>query len=209
MVGLYGGSFDPVHIGHLRIAEDVREYYGLDRIIFVPAYHSPLKRKSRASASDRLHMLKISIQYNPFFDIDDLEIKRKGKSYTIDTIKHYTQLLDHIPVFIVGTDAFLTLHRWKNPQELICLTNFIVLGRGKDTQEKVKSYVSKNFPSIKFSNSSRINRKRPSHIYFFDSRRIDISSTEIRRRVKAGKSIKYLVLPEVEKYILLKKLYRG
>ncbi len=209
MIGLYGGSFDPVHIGHLRIAEDIREYYRLDRIIFVPAYHSPLKRKSRASAEDRLHMLKVSIQDNPFFDIDDLEIIRKGKSYTIDTIKHYTQLLDHIPVFIVGTDAFLTLHKWKKSEDLVGMTNFIVIGRGKDKKEEVVNYLKYRFPMLKFSTGKKISSEHPSHVYFFDSRRIDVSSTEIRRRVKAGKSIKYLVLPEVEKYILLKKLYRS
>ena len=209
MIGLYGGSFDPIHIGHLRIAEDIREFYKLDRIIFIPTYHSPLKRKSRASAKDRLHMLKVSLQSNPFFEIDDIEIKRKGKSYTIDTIKHYTQILNHVPVFIVGTDAFLTLHKWKKPLQLINIVNFIVIGRGKDTKEKVMNYLKSNFPMLKFLTNRKISSKSPRHVYFFDSRRIDVSSTEIRRRVKTEKSIKYLVLPEVEKYILLKKLYRS
>ncbi|WP_457636330.1 nicotinate (nicotinamide) nucleotide adenylyltransferase [Persephonella sp.] len=207
MVGIYGGSFDPVHIGHLRIAEDVREYYNLQNIIFIPAYHSPLKPESRASAKDRLQMIKISIKNNPFFSVDDIEIKRKGKSFTIDTIKAYKEK-GLLPVFIVGTDAFLTLHRWKNPEELSKTISFIVLGRGEDTFENVKSYLEENFPYLKLKTDNKISKK-PSTVYFFDQRRIDVSSTEIRQRVKTNRSIKYLVLPEVEEYIFNKKLYRG
>lgn len=207
MVGIYGGSFDPVHIGHLRIAEDVREYYNLPKIIFIPAYHSPLKPESRASAEDRLQMIKISVKNNPFFSIDDIEIKRKGKSFTIDTVKVYREK-GLLPVFIVGTDAFLTLHRWKNSEELSRLTSFIVLGRGKDSYDDVKNYLKENFPYMDLRIDNSIS-KNEGAVYYFDRRRIDVSSTEIRERVKTNRSIKYLVLPEVEEYILNKKLYRG
>ncbi len=207
MIGIYGGSFDPVHIGHLRIAEDVREFYNLQKIIFIPAYHSPLKPESRASAEDRIKMIKISIKNNPYFSIDDLEIKRKGKSYTIDTIKEYRKK-GLSPIFIVGTDAFLTLHKWKNPEELSRLTSFIVLGRGKDRYEDVRDYLKENFPYMDIRTDNSISKKEGS-VYFFSKRRIDISSTEIRERIKTNRSIKYLVLPEVEEYIFNKKLYRG
>lgn len=207
MIGLYGGSFDPVHIGHLRIAEDVREYFGFEKIIFVPAYHSPLKPESRASAEDRIYMLQLCVKYNRYFSIDDIEIKRKGKSYTIDTIRMYREK-GRFPFFILGTDAFLTLDRWKKPEELIKMTSFIVLGRGKDRLEDVKLFIKNRFPDLKL-----LQDKKPveeaGYVYFFDRRRIDISSTEIRRRVKDSRSIKYLVLPEVEEYIFYKKLYRG
>ncbi|WP_457626286.1 nicotinate (nicotinamide) nucleotide adenylyltransferase [Persephonella sp.] len=207
MIGLYGGSFDPVHIGHLRIAEDVREYFGFEKIIFVPAYHSPLKPESRASAEDRIYMLQLCVKYNRYFSIDDIEIKRKGKSYTIDTIRMYREK-GKFPFFILGTDAFLTLDRWKKPEELIKMTSFIVLGRGKDRLEDVKLFIKNRFPDLKL-----LQDKKPveeaGYVYFFDRRRIDISSTEIRRRVKESRSIKYLVLPEVEEYIFYKKLYRG
>jgi nicotinate-nucleotide adenylyltransferase len=207
MIGLYGGSFDPVHIGHLRIAEDVREYFGFEKIIFVPAYHSPLKPESRASAEDRIYMLQLCVKYNRYFSIDDIEIKRKGKSYTIDTIRMYREK-GKFPFFILGTDAFLTLDRWKKPEELIKMTSFIVLGRGKDRLEDVKLFIKNRFPDLKL-----LQGKKPveeaGYVYFFDRRRLDISSTEIRRRVKESRSIKYLVLPEVEEYIFYKKLYRG
>ncbi|MDQ7055140.1 MAG: nicotinate (nicotinamide) nucleotide adenylyltransferase [Persephonella sp.] len=212
MIGLYGGSFDPVHIGHLRIAEDIRESYRLDKVVFIPAYHSPLKRKSRAPAEDRLHMLKLSIQNNSFFEIDDIEIKRKGKSYNFcgyyKTLHQSSELCSC--KFIVGTrDAFQHFTDGKSLKSLIDLTNFIVIGRGENTYKDVENYLIKNFPYMKLSRTNHINWKTSSRVYFFDSRRIDVSSTEIRRRIKTGKSIKYLVLPDVEKYILLKKLYRG
>ena len=209
MIALYGGSFDPVHIGHLRIAEDIRETYGLKKIIFIPAYHSPLKPGSRASAEDRLNMLNISIKTNPYFSIDDIEIKRKGKSYTIDTILLYRKKLSHIPVFIVGTDAFLSLHRWKDPQGLLKNTNFIVAGRDKTSFYEVLEYVREYFPFAVVHTDTKIPPDEASHIFYFDMRRIDISSTEIRNRIKEKKSIRYLVLPEVEEYIFYKKLYRG
>ncbi len=209
MIALYGGSFDPIHIGHLRIAEDIRETYNFEKIIFIPAYHSPLKPGSRASAEDRVQMIKISINRNPFFDIDDIEIKRKGKSYTIDTILSYKKKISHIPVFILGTDAFLSLHKWKEPEELLKNTNFIVAGRDKFSFYEVLEYVREYFPFAKIHTGSKIPKNEPSNIFYFDIRRLDVSSTEIRSRVKEGKSIKYLVLPEVEEYIFNKKLYRG
>ncbi len=207
MLALYGGSFDPVHIGHLRIAEDIREFYSLSKIIFIPAYHSPLKPECRAPEKDRIEMLKLSLKYNGYFDLDDLEIKRKGKSYTIDTIMVYKNKLGYYPSFIVGTDAFLTLDRWKDPEKLLKNCNFIVVGRGKDTKDKVNNFLKNKF-SRKLSKKNIIEPQKTG-IYFFDSRRIDISSTEIRQRVKEKRSIKYLVLPEVEEYILEKRLYRG
>ncbi len=210
MIALYGGSFDPVHIGHLRIAEDIREFFSLDKVVFVPAYHSPLKPESRASAEDRIYMLKLSIKYNEnFFEISDLEIKRKGKSYTLYTAEYFFKLLKYPPGFIVGTDTFLQLHRWKEPEKLLELLNFIVVGRGKDTFDKVKKYIQEYFPSVEIYYNRNVIDKNKTAVYFFESRRIDISSTEIRERLRKNKPITYLVLPEVEYYINKKRLYRG
>jgi len=209
MIALYGGSFDPVHIGHLRIAEDIRETFSIEKVIFIPAYHSPLKPGSRALAEDRLNMLKLSIKNNQFFDFDDIEIKRKGKSYTIDTILYYKKKIGYTPVFIVGTDAFLTLHLWKEPFRLLKNANFIVAGRDKTSFYEVVEYIKDYFPFVKLRSDTDIPKDEPSNVFYSDMRRLDISSTEIRNRIKEGKSIKYLVLPEVEEYIFNKKLYRG
>jgi len=207
LIALYGGSFDPVHIGHLRIAEDIREDFNFDKIVFIPAYHSPLKPSSKAPAKDRLKMLEMAIRYNPYFEIDDLEIRKGGKSFTIDTINEYRKRLNYNPVFIVGTDSLLSLHKWKDADKLIKLTNFIVVGRGKDSFYNVQDYLDEYFPDIQLSTDRNIEPDK-TKIFYFDSRRIDISSTEIRSRVKTGKSIKYLVLPEIEEYIIKKNFYK-
>ena len=206
MIALYGGSFDPVHIGHLRIAEDIREEYELSKIVFIPAYHSPLKPGSRASAEHRIKMLQIAIKDNPFFSIDDLEIKRGGKSFSIDTISFYKKKLGYNPIFILGTDAFLSLHKWKKPKTLLKITNFLVVGRGRDHFYNVKDYLQEYFPNVELSTDKKIDVNKVK-VYFFDSRRLDISSTEIRDRIKTLKSIKYLVIPEIEDYIIKNKLY--
>ncbi len=208
MIALYGGSFDPVHIGHLRIAEDIREFYGFEKIIFIPANISPLKAKTNASAEDRVNMLKLSIKNNPFFEISTIEIEREGKSFTIDTIEAFKKRLGYNPFFIVGTDAFLTLHLWKEPVKLLKNTNFIVVGRGNDTFYNVKDYIDEYFPFVKIKKDCQID-KSGAFVYFYDCRKIDVSSTEIRYRVKENKSIKYLVLKEVEEYILKNNLYRS
>ncbi len=205
MIGLYGGSFDPVHIGHLRLAEDIREYFNLNKIIFIPTYISPLKSKSNAKPEDRLNMLKLATEYNPFFEIDDREIREKKVSYTIKTIMYYKSKLNYNPIFIVGSDAFLTLHKWKEYNVLLENTNFIVIGRGRDTlvilDEYLKSMFCKNIRLEKNINPFL------AEVYFFNGRKIDISSTEIRNKIKRGIPITYLVPPNVENYIKERRLY--
>jgi len=207
MIALFGGSFDPVHLGHLRIAEDVREYYNFSKIIFIPAYHSPLKESHFLSSEDRFRMLDLSIKNNPFFEISDFEINKKEKSYTIDTIKFFKEKLGYNPFFIVGSDAFLTLDKWKEPINLLENTNFIVVSRDNTDFEKIKEFLLVKFLYYRLCVDNSLNLSE-TKVYFFKSRQLEISSTEIRNRVKTGKSIKYLVLPEVEEYIYAKGLYR-
>ena len=205
MIAIYGGSFDPIHIGHLRLAEDVREYFGFRQVVFVPAYISPFKDRHFASPEDRKKMLHLAIKNNPYFFIDDFEIRQSGKSYTIDTIKYFKKNYDNL-FFLLGTDTFLSLHKWKNYKELVELTNFIVLLRGNDTIINIENYIKKFFPNKKLKKDNQINFSETS-FYIFEARKIDISSTEIRERIKEGRSIKYLVLPEIERYIKENRLY--
>ncbi|WP_299239030.1 nicotinate (nicotinamide) nucleotide adenylyltransferase [Sulfurihydrogenibium sp.] len=207
MIALFGGSFDPVHLGHLRIAEDIREYYNFSKIIFIPAYHSPLKEYHFSSPEDRLRMLDLSIRNNPFFETSDFEINKKEKSYTIDTIKYFKEKLGYNPFFIVGSDAFLTLDKWKEPINLLENTNFIVVSRDNTDFEKIKEFLLVKFSYNRLCEDNNLNLSE-TKVYFFKSRQLEISSTEIRNRVKAGESIKYLVLPEVEEYIYVRRLYR-
>jgi len=178
---LYGGSFNPIHLGHLRIAEDIREDFKLDKIIFIPAYQSPLKSKYPVRPEDRLMMIKLSIKHNPNFEVDDLEIKKSSVSYTIETILHYKKKLGYNPIFnpifIVGTDAFLTLHKWKEPELLIENTNFIVVEREGIDITIVRSYLKEHFCK-ELQLDTIINPFR-AEVYYYKGRRIDISSTEI------------------------------
>ncbi len=206
MIAIFGGSFDPVHLGHLRIAEDVREFFGLGKIIFVPAFISPLKSHTTAPPEDRINMLNLAIKNNPFFELSDYEIKKGGKSYTVDTAKYYQKILPYKPIFIVGSDSILTFHKWKNPDELLSIANFIVVGRGKDSYKVVSQYLKKMF---NYLNTYYNEKDIKDGVYFYDSRRFDISSTEIRERVKLNKSIKYLTTKEVEEYIYIKNLYKS
>ncbi|MEZ0323963.1 MAG: nicotinate (nicotinamide) nucleotide adenylyltransferase [Hydrogenothermaceae bacterium] len=206
-VAIFGGSFDPVHLGHLRIAEDIREYFSLEKIIFTPAYLSPLKFSHSASAEDRLNMLKLAISDNPNFDISTYEIDKKGKSYSIDTLNFFKEKLGYNPAFIVGTDAFLTLEKWKEPKRLLNTANFIVVFRDKAYIDQIKEVVYKINSDIQVLNHNRIDFNKTG-VYIYSKRRMDISSTEIRERIKKNLSIRYLVVKEVAEYIYKNNLYR-
>ncbi|MCX7737882.1 MAG: nicotinate (nicotinamide) nucleotide adenylyltransferase [Hydrogenothermaceae bacterium] len=204
MITLFGGSFDPIHLGHLRIAEDVREYFSFEKVVFVPSHFSPLKYTHSASPEDRLQMLNLATLDNPHFEISDYEIKKVGKSYTVETISFFKGNLGYNPGFVVGSDAFLTLKSWKEPENLLNNTNFIVVVRGDDGVEKVLEFTKDLNRKVSFSS---VVDPQKSGIYLFSQRRMDISSTEVRDRVKRRLSIKYLVPEKVEKYIKDKGLY--
>jgi len=193
----FGGSFDPVHLGHLLIARDLLEELSIEELVFLPAYQSPLKEPHRASPEDRLEMLKLATKGMERFSISTLELNRKGISYTVDTAKQLFQGLKERPTFLIGADSALTLHLWKDPDELVKLAKFIIIDRASKGKE-VKTYFKERFPQLKEDEDYLI----------LSIRRIDISSTEIRQRIKEGKSIRWLVPQDVEEYILSRGLYR-
>ncbi len=192
-VGILGGTFNPPHIGHLIVAEFVREEVGLDKIIFVPCASPPHKQNldylsQLAESEHRFEMVKIAIKGNPFFEASDIEIKRGGISYTIDTVN---QMLERFPNYdfylLIGADQFKDFHTWREPEEIVKKVQLIVFNR--------PGFV---IPESKFSPFAR----------FITIPNIEVSASEIRSRVKSGKSIKYLVPPEVEEYIYANGLYR-
>lgn len=188
-VGIYGGTFDPIHLGHLITAQSVREIRELDKIIFVPAYLSPHKLDIKASSpKHRLNMLKLAVEGVDFFDISDFEIKKKQISYTIDTLtelkKHYDEL-----ELIIGYDNIFKFYTWKEPDEIIKLAKLIVLKR-------------------KSSYPPPYEDKYYNQAVFVQTRGIEISATDIRERVKRGQPINYLVTKEVKDYIFEHNLYK-
>lgn len=185
-IGILGGTFNPIHIGHLILAEEVREQLGLGKIIFVPAYLPPHKDNSDIiDAKDRLKMVKLAIEGNPAFSVSDAEIKRDGRSYTIDTVKEFNQKYPGDDLyFIIGSDLLKYLDEWKDLNDIIKMVKFIAATRPGYPLEKI-----------------------PGHISTIPIRAVDISGFEIRKAIRAGNSFRYLVPDTVYKYIAKKKLY--
>ena len=130
-IGLFGGTFDPIHWGHLRSAEEVREAFALDRVLLIPAASPPhKKRQPTTSPGDRLKMVRLAIAKNPSFAVSTVEISRRGKSYSVDTIRHFAARWPKDALyFILGLDAFREIGSWKDFQEIFPLCHFIVISR--------------------------------------------------------------------------------
>ena len=188
-VGIFGGTFDPIHMGHLITAQSVREIRELDKIIFIPAFISPHKASVEASSTEnRLNMIKIAIKDVPFFECSDIEIKKGGISYTVDTLRELKKIYDEIE-FIVGYDNIFSFHKWKEPDEILKLAKLIVLKR-------------------KSSHPPPFEDKYYRQAIFVQTRGIEISATDIRERVKHNLPIHFLVPQKVKEYIYEQKLYR-
>lgn len=192
-----GGTFDPIHYGHLLVAERVREEFGLDCIFFIPTGNPPHKNyKKMASSDDRYKMTAYAVDSNPYFELLDIEVKREGCSYTIDTVSQLKEVLgeDCILYFIIGADNAGEILNWKRAGELLKEIEFIIVTRPGQWEERFKDDIEK----IK-ENGGRVN--------IAEIPMIPINSTEIRERIKSGKSIKYIVPKEVEDYISENRLY--
>jgi len=199
-IGVLGGTFDPVHTGHLIVAADVRAELGLSEVLFVPAGKPWLKLKEERTitpAEHRLAMVRLAIKGNPYFKVSTMEIDRPGSSYSIDTVLELKNKLGPKAeiYFIVGPDALVELPQWKEPARLIEACQIVGIGR----------------PGYARADLRVLNRSVPGaakRIMLLDVPQIDISSTDIRKRVAQGQSIRYLVPEAVQKYIEEHKLYR-
>jgi len=192
-LGLFGGTFDPIHLAHLIIAEWVREGLGLDRVLFVPADVPPHKTQRELSpAWQRLAMVRLATADSPFFVASDLEIRRGGISYTIDTVRAVRQLFavaaDEL-FLIIGSDSLQEIATWREPEKIFAACQVAVVTRpGYDHDKAPAEFAAK--------------------ATFLATPLLDVSSSQIRERVKAGKSIRYLVPRSVERYIEEHGLYR-
>jgi nicotinate-nucleotide adenylyltransferase len=187
-VGIFGGTFDPIHLGHLITAQSVREIRNLEKIIFIPAFISPHKSDVKTtSAEDRSNMIKLAIDGIPFFDYSDIEIKKGGVSYTIDTLKELKKIYNEVEI-IIGYDNIFSFHTWKEPDEIMKLAKIVVLKR-------------------KSSHPPQFEDKYYHQAVFVQTRGIEISATDIRERVKNKMPINFLVPPAVMEYIYKHKLY--
>ena len=190
-VGIMGGSFNPIHMGHLILAESAFEQAGLDKILFMPLKNPPHKDKSTMiSDNHRVNMVSLAIEGNPHFDLSKLEIERKGTTYTVDTLRILTNENPDINYyFIVGADSFLMMEKWKNPKELFELATILVADRDKQGRDKL----TKHYQFLKEEYGTKAN--------FIDIPNIDLSSASIRERINKNKSIRYMVPDKVWEYI--------
>lgn len=189
-LGIFGGTFDPIHIGHLIVAEEARARLDLDHVLFVPARVSPLKPEGTFfSPAERLRMVKLAIEDNPHFSVSRIDLGREGPSYTVDTLRTIRQeLCDEAQLFfIMGADALKTLNSWYRPEDIIRMTRLIAISR-PGAQVDLKA-LEENVPGV--SEATDI----------VDTLQIGISSTDLRSRLKQGLPIKYQVPAPVEAFI--------
>ena len=207
-VGLFGGTFDPVHNGHLRVAEEVREHFALEKVYFIPAFIQPLKRRIKVTAAaDRLKMVEMATRSNTSFHASEIEMRRGGVSYSIDTIRAFAARYGEV-FFLVGLDAFLEIHLWKEYREVFELAHLIVLVR--PTHKKVNRrdvFPVSLRPHVKAVDENTYEHSSGKRIYFLRVTQLDISSTMIRELARNGSSIKYLVSYGVERFIKKRGLY--
>ncbi len=189
--GIMGGTFDPIHYGHLVTAEEVRDYFDLDEVVFVPSGRPPHKIGQKITDPEhRYLMVVLATVTNPYFSVSRVEIERPGPSYSVDTVRYFKTLWgkETEVFFITGADAFAQISTWNNPQELLTMCTFVAASR----------------PGYKLN----IDKDFRDRVRIIEVSALAISSSEIRRRVRRGESIKYLLPETVEHYIYKNGLYR-
>ena len=214
-IGILGGTFNPIHYGHLAAAEEVRDRLKLDRVLFIPSNFPPHKQDEHVpSALERMEMVRLAISGNAYFEPSDIEIKRGGTSYTIDTIEALRQAYPGAELyFITGLDTFLEIQTWHEWTRLLTLCCFVVLSR---PGYRFVDLMKIDFVKSAENDLAALDRGDLQHaeinstaftIFLEMIPLYDISSTDIRKRVKEGLSIKYLLPEAIEIYIIKKRLY--
>lgn len=186
-IGIFGGTFNPIHFGHLVLAEQAYEKLKLSKVIFIPSFHPPHKNSQGiVSAFHRYNMVRLAIQGNRRFEVSDMEIKRRGCSYLVDTLREFKKIYPKVELFFIsGSDVSVQIAKWKSIEEILSLSKFVLAKR----------------PGYRLKKYSR-------HIFMISITELDISSSIIRQKIRLGRSIRYLMPMRVYKYIKDKGLYR-
>lgn len=209
-LGLFGGTFNPIHYGHLRAAEEVSDFLELQRLLFIPAARPPHKSTETVTPfRARLEMVRLAVSDHPLFEVSDIENQRPEKSYSVETLRLFRREVGPAAeiYFIVGLDAMLEIETWRDFREIFKLCHFVVLDRpGYDFP--ALAVILKNRLSCSYQAGNQVfHHPEGSKIYFRPITRLDISSTQIRRLTVAGRSVRYLLPETVRRYILENKLY--
>jgi len=196
-MGIFGGTFDPPHVGHLLIAEWAREQLGLERVIFVPSGTPPHKlSRARSSAPSRLAMTRLAVHGNPAFEVSALETRRRGPSFTIDTVRVFRRAHEHSRLYlIIGADSLDEFHTWRDPDSIASEVTLAVAGRPGAASGPARA-------------ERRAPRRFASAVVWLDNPGLDVSSSGIRARARRGRSLRYLVPDRVARYIESHEFYR-
>lgn len=211
MIGIYGGTFDPVHFGHLRPALDVLEGLGLQQVRFIPCGQPPHRQQAVASAEQRLHMLSLAVSSEQNFLVDDREITRPGLSYMVDTLRSLKQdMPEEMFCLIVGMDAFNEFDTWKEWQQILQMVHLIVSHRPHAVfdDSKVSNALTSHVVEHSVKKREELDSSNMGKILFFPVTQLDISSTDIRERVRQKRDIHYLLPDAVIDYIRQQKIYQ-
>ncbi len=196
-LGLFGGTFDPPHLGHLVVAQDVAERLSLDGLLFLVAGLPPHKRGEVLSPpSLRVEMARAAVAGNPLFNVSEVELDREGPTYTVDTLRHFRVVHPDAELFfLLGADQLAEFHEWQEPEGIAALVTLVVVGRDGVGPDQL--------PPVALGSGGELN------FISLDVTRVDISSSEVRARVREGLSIEYLVPEEVRRIIETHRLYRS
>lgn len=197
--GIMGGTFNPIHIGHLLLAENARDVFGLDEILFVPSGLSYMKSEIEiVDKKMRLEMTRLAIEDNPFFKLSMLEVEREGNSYSYETLEALRELDPETELyFIVGADSLFSMETWKRPEIIFQSCTILVAARDEKDNNELKEQIA------------YLDKKYKAKIGVVAMKEISISSTDIRDRIQKGKSIRYMVPDSVIAYIERHRLYMG
>jgi nicotinate-nucleotide adenylyltransferase len=212
-LGLFGGTFNPIHLGHLRAAVEVREAFNLDRLLLIPSAQPPHKMAEHvANAEDRLEMVRLAIHGEPSLEVSDVELARPGLSYTIETLRYFQDRFgsESDIHFIVGQDAFSEITTWKSYQALFVTAHFIVMTRPRSKLRRLEDFIHTQISAeYKYDpTSNQYSHSRWRTIFCLDITYLDISATKIREWIRRGRSIRFLVPDAVQGFIDKKGLYR-
>jgi nicotinate-nucleotide adenylyltransferase len=213
-IGVLGGTFNPIHVGHLRAAEEACEILGLERMVFVPSAEPPHKEGERqviAPAKLRCEWVRRAIADNPRFALDPLEIERSGPSYTVDTLRILGERwAPEKPVFLIGQDAFAEIETWRDPATLFTLAHFAVIDRPSPGQGSWTGRIPASFaPDFDLDRERGFGRHRSAEtwIRWIHVSALDVSSTDIRQRIRQGRSVRYLLPAEVRREVIDSGVY--
>lgn len=211
-IGLFGGAFNPIHFGHLRAGLEILEAFSLNRLLIIPTAVPPHKEtRNLLPFAHRLKMIRLAIAGSPFLQVSDVEKKREGKSYSIQTVRFFRKTLDPGSelFFILGIDAFLEIESWRSYRNLFKLCHFVVMDRPGYGRDHLKTFIlEKISPDVLcFPEENRFLHPDGRSIYLFPVTLMDISSTRIRRLRQNNQTIHYLLPEKVEDYIVERKFY--